>query len=253
MNHSSPSPLSTFWQRYFSKPATLAGALILLWGIPRFIIVLNANQTGQYHWVSLIFISMWLTPWIFLSGDGRKKAGLKRPSSFLWLIAGLVAGSLACLILFMVAQFLFGDSINNWFVYISSSYSNVPKAIGDTDRLIFFLIYAGIGILFSPVGEEFFYRGVIHECFALSLGDRKASWIDSAAFSITHLAHFGIVYEGEKWHFLPLAAFLWVILLFFTCLLFFYFRKKSGSILGAILAHAGFNVMMSYLIFYYLL
>lgn len=253
MNHPPPSPLSKFWQRYFSQPVILAGWLILVWGIPRFMVVLNANQTGQYHWVSLIFISMWFTPWIFLSKIGRKKAGLKRPSSFLWLFFGGLAGSLACLIMFLLAQYFFGNSINNWFVYISNSYSNIPEHLTAPDRMIFFLVYAGIGMVFSPIGEELFYRGVLHECFAHSIGNRKASWIDGAAFSLTHLAHFGIIYNLGKWHFLPLPSLLWVVLLFLTCLLFYYFRKKSDSILGAILAHAGFNLMMSYLIFYYLL
>jgi len=37
------------------------------------------------------------------------------------------------------------------------------------------------------------------------------------------------------------------------CQLFTYARIKSGSILGAIIAHAGFNLAMIYFIFYHIL
>jgi len=103
---------------------------------------------------------------------------------------------------------------------------------------------------FSPIGEELFYRAVIHQAFKGELGDRKAAVIDSAAFALTHLAHFGIVYAAGAWKFMPLPALLWVSAMFFTCLVFNRVRQESGSILGAILTHAGFNFGMGFLIFY---
>lgn len=253
MNIQAVTLLRPFWQKVVNSPFQLGGLLILLWGIPRFIVVLLANKTGQYQWVSLIFVSMWLSPWIFFTKAGRIKMGLSKPKSWPWVFAALIGGGLACLLMFLVAVLLFGDSISNWFVYISNSYSSVPAELSASDRMIFFVVFAGIGMLFSPIGEEFLYRGVIHECFAASMGNTKASFIDSAAFALTHLAHFGIVYELGNWRFLPIPSFIWVFMLFFTCLFFFFMRKKSGSILGAIVAHAAFNVMMSYLIFYHIL
>ena len=38
--------------------------------------------------------------------------------------------------------------------------------------------------------------------------------------------------------------------MFLTCLVFNQVRRESGSILGAILTHAGFNFAMGFLIFY---
>jgi len=120
----------------------------------------------------------------------------------MWLVYGLVLGALGCLIMYVTAVYLYGDSISNWFVYVANSYSNVPSELTRQDRLIYFIVYAVISMVFSPIGEELFYRGVVHHCFSLKWDHRIASIIDSAAFSITHLAHFGIVFNHGHWEFL---------------------------------------------------
>ena len=106
---------------------------------------------------------------------------------------------------------------------------------------------------FSPIGEEVFYRGLVHECFARSVGNRRAALVDSAAFAMVHVAHFGLVYSGQGWRFLPGPTLLWVTGLFITCLFFSVARAKSGSLVGAIVAHALFNLSMNYFIFYRIL
>jgi len=116
--------------------------------------------------------------------------------------------------------------------------------------MVYFLIYLFIIMTFSPIGEELFYRGVVHQAFREQLGEKRAAVIDSAAFALTHLAHFGIIYVAGAWKFLPLPALLWVTAMFFTCMVFNRVRQKSGTILGAILTHAGFNFAMGFLMFY---
>ena len=106
---------------------------------------------------------------------------------------------------------------------------------------------------FSPIGEELFYRGVVHACFATNNGEQKASIYDSLAFGLTHLAHFGIVYIAGAWSFLFIPALLWVIGMFFASRLFFVCKQKTQSILGAMICHAGFNITMIYFIFYHIL
>ena len=110
-----------------------------------------------------------------------------------------------------------------------------------------------MSMLFSPIGEELFYRGMIHGSFSRKYGDNKASHIDSLAFALTHLAHFGIVYVDGQWDFLLLPSLLWLIFMFFTSRLFHYCKKRTGSILGAIVSHAAFNGCMMYFIFYHIL
>ena len=155
--------------------------------------------------------------------------------------------------MFLMAKLLFAETVSNWFVYISNSYA-VPKAsLSESDRLIYFIIYAVIGMTFSPIGEELFYRGLVHGSFATDFGDRKASMLDSLAFALTHLAHFGIVYFSGHWSFLFFPALLWVFFMFIASRLFFFCKQKTGSILGAISSHAGYNLAMMYFIFYHIL
>ena len=232
------------WNRLFQHKWMLGIFLILLFGIPRFILVMNAGMTGQNQWVSIIFTLMFFTPLIFLKKEGRRDMGVRRASRPLWLLWAFLLGCGMCLFLFAFTRLIYGQEITNPFVYIASVTTTGDKS------LLYFLIYLVITMSFSPVGEELFYRGVIHQAFKVELGDRKAALIDSAAFALTHLAHFGIIYAAGAWKFLPLPAFIWVSAMFLTCLVFNRARQESGSILGAILCHAGFNFGMGFLIFY---
>lgn len=241
---------SAFTQLNFSWKLGLI--LVLIWGVPRFLIVLDANINGNYQYVSIIFLTMIILPFILLKRSGQKRIGLAIPTS-IWTIFAFLLGIIFCVIMYLTAIGKFDNTTQNWFVYISRSFSAVPQNIVDSDRIIYFAIYAVISMTFSPIGEELFYRGLVHECFNESWGNRWASIADSTAFSLTHLAHFGIVYIDGTWKLYFLPALMWIIFLFSLSLLFSWFRKKSSSIWGAVAAHAGYNLAMTYLIFYYVL
>ncbi|MBB4080851.1 hypothetical protein GGR28_003490 [Lewinella aquimaris] len=241
------------WSSLFGSAWAFGIVLIFAFGIPRFGLVLSANVTGQYGLVSLFFVAMWCTPWVFLTRSGRDRMEMKWPARPAWLLSGFVLGGGMCFLAYLVATLLYGDSVENWFVYISESYANVPSELAAPDRLVYFLIYAVVGMTFSPIGEEFFYRGVVHECIASQWTDTSAALVDSLAFSVTHLAHFGLLYTAGQWRFAWLPAAVWMGLLFLTCLLFFAVRRKAGSIFGAVACHAGFNLAMAYFIFFHVL
>ena len=241
------------WGRYGQFNIRMGIFLILLIGVPRFILVLDANATGSYQYTSLIFVVMWLLPFIFLNKSGRNAIGIKRSSRVSWLFIGFIMGMLACIPLFVLGYSLYGLDISNWFVYISNSYRGaLPGDLSET-RFVYFSIFAVISMIFSPIGEEFMYRGFIHQCFETKLGSKRASEIDSTAFALTHLAHFGIIFTGTEWIFDPIPAVLWVICMFWISRGFFFIKQKSGNIWGAVLTHAGFNLAMTYFIFYYIL
>jgi len=244
--------LKQYWQNLFPYNAQLGLAFILLLGIPRFIIVLKANQTGNYNQVSLIFLVMILLPFLLLTKKGRTQMGIRKPVSFTWLAVSFVLGGIFCIILFLISKYLFGNSIQNCFEYISRSYRVAKEGIQPTDKFVYFIIYAIIGMSFSPFGEEIFYRGLAHNALAFNFGENKASIADSLAFAFTHLAHFGIVYHNGHWEFLFFPSLIWLTGLFLAGRLFYYCRSKTGSIFGAVSAHAGFNLAMMYLIFYYI-
>jgi len=225
--------------------------LILIFGIPRFILVLEANASGSYGYVSVVFLLMWITPFIFLTKYGRREIGIKKPDDYSWLIYSFIAGFAFCAIMYLAATFFWGETLRNSFVYISKSYT-VPKEALESNRLMFFLMFSLVGMTFSPIGEELLYRGIVHGSFVSRFGERNASIFDSMAFALTHLAHFGIIYYLDKWYFLPLPALFWVLGMFIASQIFYICKQKTGSILGAITSHAGFNVAMMYFIFYHI-
>jgi hypothetical protein len=214
--------------------------------------VLEASQSGGYGSVSWIFVSMTIISIILLNRNGRKLIGLKKPENPRWLLWSLLLGVGFSAIVYAAGAVLYQGSSSNWFVYIGQSYP-IPGDSLENQKLIFFLVFCIIGMTFSPIGEELLYRGVIHEGFATKFNDNRASQLDSLAFALTHLAHFGIVYIDGTWQFLPLPAFLWVVLMFVASRIFYVSRVKTGSILGAIVSHAGFNIGMNYFIFYHIL
>jgi membrane protease YdiL (CAAX protease family) len=79
---------------------------------------------------------------------------------------------------------------------------------------------------------------------------RRAALLDAGAFAVTHLAHFGVVFVAGAWAFLPLPALFWVAAMFAASLVFHGFRRLTGSLAGAVVAHAGFNLAMNWVIFY---
>lgn len=246
----SKSALRPVW-RFLTYNWKFGLFLVLLLGIPRFILVMQANVSGGYGTVSFIFLAMWVIPFILLSKEGRRYIGIKKPVNYSWLLYSFFIGIGVCVLMYICADFLYGNAISNSFVYISKSYLVSPEML-ETNRFMFFVIFSLSGMTFSPIGEELFYRGVVHGSFVERFGETKASVFDSLAFALTHLAHFGIIFYLGKWSFLPVPALLWMLGMFVLSQLLFLCKQRSGSILGAIIGHAGYNVGMMYVIFYHI-
>jgi uncharacterized protein len=243
------SELRPFWSRLFTFNWTFGLSLILAVCIPRFWLVLTANVTGNYGFIGLIMVLSALTPFVFLSAYGRHQIGIVQPKSYQWLVVAFATGLIASLLLHFLGQWLYGNSYENWYQYIGRSY-NIPNGITPKQKATWFGIVAGTSMLFSPVGEEFFFRGIVHSSFEKAIGSAKASLVDSSAFALTHIAHFGLVFVNNRWAFLVLPTLIWVSAMFLLSLLFLFFKKRSGSIWGAVVCHAAFNLGMTYCIFY---
>lgn len=247
-NGSDPS-LYAFWNRLFSFNWKFSLVLVLLICIPRFFLVLRANEIGNYSAIGLIMFISALTPFVFLTRKGRSEAGIARTNKYAVLISALAAGLAFALLLHFTGMFIYGDTESNWYNYIGRSY-RIADNINEADKLMMFAVFAITGISFSPIGEEFFFRGIVHAGFANSLDENKASVIDSSLFALTHLAHFGIVFINNAWQFLFVPALIWVVSMYLVSRMFFFFKVKSGSIWGAVVCHAGFNLGMIGAIFY---
>ncbi|MEX2232535.1 MAG: CPBP family glutamic-type intramembrane protease [Cyclobacteriaceae bacterium] len=199
----------------------------------------------------MIMIISAIIPFIFLTRYGRQQIGIVKPTRYRWIVYSFIIGVLISTTIFALGYILYSNTYNNWYVYIGQSCS-IPPGLSEQDKLVYFLIFAVNGMTFSPIGEELFFRGIVHSSFAKNLGDTKASMVDGSAFALTHLAHFGIVYISGVWEFLFIPSILWVLAMFLTSIIFFQCRRRTGSILGAIICHAGFNLAMIYFIFYHL-
>lgn len=243
--------LKPFWNKYFKFDWKFGLLLLVIVCVPRFLLVLKANQTGNYGPIGAIMVLFAVIPFIFLSRYGRDKIGIRQTKKIGILILSIVSGLAASLILYFIGNELYGNSFANWYVYIANSY-NIPEVISADDKLILFMVMAGTGMVFSPIGEELFFRGIVHSSFANSFGDKKASIIDSFAFALVHISHFGLIFINQQWQLLAGPTVIWVFSMFCVSILFFLCRRKTGSILGAILCHAAFNLGMIYCIFYLL-
>lgn len=243
------SGLKLFWTRFFKPDWKFGLFLLLIICIPRFALVLNANETGNYSSIGVIMFISAIVPFVFLNKHGRKQIGLSKTNKLKSLVYALIGGLAFSFVLYLIGNYIYGNTYENWYEYIGKSY-NIPEGIAGQEKRIMFAIMAITGMTFSPVGEELFFRGIVHSSFANSIGDKKASIIDSLAFSLTHISHFGLVFINNKWSFYLLPALIWVLSMFLVSLLFFQMKRITGSIWGAVLCHSGFNLGMIYCIFY---
>lgn len=241
--------LRPVWIRFFNFNWKFGLFLILIICIPRFYLTLKANETGNYSSIGLIMIISALTPFIFLTKTGRKAIGICKPKNSGWFILAFVSGLIFSFLLFYLGQNLYGNSYENWYSYIGRSYA-IPEEINSKEKAIFFAIVALTGMVFSPIGEELFFRGMVQSAFSESIREEKSSIVGSSAFALTHIAHFGLVFNNDQWNYLPIPTFIWVVGMFVLSLMFLYFKKYSGSVLGAIICHSAFNLAMIYSIFY---
>lgn len=192
-----------------------------------------------------------ILPFIFLTKYGRKKIGINGTKKYHWLLLAFISGLIFSFLLHYLGKSLYGNRYENWYTYIGKSY-NIPTGMTQHDKTILFSVVALTSMTFSPVGEELFFRGIVHSAFAKSIGEKKASFVDSSAFAITHISHFGLVFINNQWRFLMAPALIWVVSMFLVSVLFFVFKRHAASILGAIICHAAFNLGMTYCIFYLL-
>lgn len=241
--------LRLFWNRYFKLDWKFGLFLLLIICIPRFVLVLKANETGNYSFIGVIMFISAIVPFVFLNKHGRKQIGISKTNKLKSLGYALFAGLVFSYLLYLIGNYLYGNTYENWYEYIGKSY-NIPHEITGQEKKIMFAIMAITGMTFSPIGEELFFRGIVHNSFANSLGDKKASFIDSLAFSLTHISHFGLVFINNNWDFYLLPALIWVLSTFLVSVLFFQMKRITGSIWGAIICHSGFNLGMIYCIFY---
>ena len=209
-----------------------------------------AAMFGPPSWRALFMvtcIAMAALPWLVLSRIGRRQVGLQRPRHPLWLPTGLALGALAASACFWLGATLYGAGPDNWFVSVSRNYRVVPTDGWSLLRL--HLTFTIAACLFSPIGEEIFFRGFLQKVLEDRHGRTRATLMEAALFALVHLCHHGILATSAGFQLQPVSGALWVAQMFLLSLMFAWLRRRSDSIVPAIGAHAAFNAAMNAYIF----
>jgi membrane protease YdiL (CAAX protease family) len=194
------------------------------------------------------FVLMALSPWLLLTRTGRQQIGLISASVTSVYFQAAITGALLALVIGALGTLLFGSSPQNWYVSVLASFSNSFDTRGKPTWLLF-LVFTAPAVLFSPIGEEIFFRGVLQKTLEGPLSLQVATRLECGAFAIVHLCHHGLHREGDAlalW--LPSGLF-WVALMYAAAHLFAHWRKRSGSVFPPIVSHMAFNGTMGAYIF----
>lgn len=239
--------LKPFWQRVFRSDFSFIIITFIVLGFIRFIGLANHG----INIVTLGFLIMWVLPIIFLSNQGRREIGIKRPGSWLWVLLSFIIGAIFAGIIYYIGYFLYGTSIENWGMTVVNEYLAAP---GGVIEPAVFIIVVFLSMLFSPIGEELYFRGIIHKVLDNKLSSYKlAGFWSSLAFAIIHIPHHDIFFADQSFVSILIPLTLWVVIMFLVSYLFIYAREKSDSILGAIFCHSGYILGMNLFVYFVLL
>ncbi len=194
------------------------------------------------------FVGMALAPLLLLDRTGWRQIGLAMPSGAAPVLRGLAAGAAAALACFGLAWLLAGAGADNPFVTIAASY----RATFDTSALgpvALYLAFTVPAVMFSPIGEEVFFRGLLQRALEQRYGAAASTAIECGAFGVVHLCHHGLAPGPGGVAPGALSALLWVGAMCAVGWLFAALRRRSGSLLPAVAAHAAFNMTMNGAIF----
>lgn len=227
--------------------ATVLGLGLLLAGLRAWAML------GPVAWRPLFLLHcvvMAALPWVLLDGAGRAACGLKRPRT--WRVLGPAAalGALAALSGMALGWALFANGPDHWFVSVANSFKAQPTPGFALWQL--HLMFTLPGMLFSPVGEEIFFRGLMQRTLENHWSSRAATAVEAVWFGAVHLIHHGIVLSAMGWSFRPLSGLLWFGLMVAVSLLFAALRRHGDSVLPAVVAHSAHNLAMNVCIFAWL-
>jgi membrane protease YdiL (CAAX protease family) len=244
------TPLSLWRPRLTADRAlALVLALALLFATMR-----GAGMLGPatLRWMlPASFVTMGLLPWLLLTPGGRRYIGLCAPTSWRVVAPAVLAGACTALACGAIGLLLFGYGPDNWFMTVATSYRRMMDT-STFSMLMLHLVFTLPALLFSPIGEEIFFRGILQRALEQRFSTRISTVLECAVFGLVHLLHHGLVFGATGLSIRPVSAALWVAAMCLTAALFATIRQRSGSLFPAMAAHAAFNAAMNGVIFAFL-
>ncbi len=241
--------LNRFSLKLFKQPWILIVVLYVILAIIRGFGVFGSENIRIL--IMIGFILMWFLPFIFYTKSGWKRIGLTKLKNPLWLLWGFLIGGAAALGVFGIGMLFTLNGKEHWFVSI------INQAMSPEMRELLpfasvFFITTVPSMIFSPIGEELFFRGMIHETTKEKTNEFHAKVTNSLAFATVHIMHYGFIIEGATIEYLFGSGSVWFLLMFGLSMLFSLCRQKSGNIFSAIIAHSSFNLIMCITTFFIL-
>lgn len=198
------------------------------------------------------FLLMWFLPWILLTKDVRRFIGLDWVYGLRWLVVSSLLGGLLALACYGLGVLLFGHSDAHWYQSVAASFFHDERVL-QLPRWELFWMFTIPAMLFSPIGEEIFFRGLIFHAVASRWGSLTGLIASGCMFAAVHLIHHGIYKTETGFEVLWFSGSIWFLLMFVTSLCFSWLRYKYNSLLPSMLGHACFNLVMNLTIFYLLI
>lgn len=236
-------------QRWPALPVGAVTLAALLFGA-FFVLRYVGTLGGLPGALALMCVGMAAIVLLLLNQSGRAQIGLQRATSLRWFPLAIMGGAAWALIAYLLGMALFGPTAEHWFVSVAQSYRAQPVA--GLSVLQLHLMLTTAAMLFSPIGEELFFRGYLQRTLEPRYGANGSTAIQSTLFGLVHVLHHGLIVSAAGLALLPGSATVWVLLMIGIALICSWLRRVSDSLYPAMLAHASFNAAMNTLIFAYL-
>jgi CAAX protease family protein len=234
--------LRPFWANLAAAPWIVGALLSVIAAVSRGALMLEPSR-GTGPWLPVYFLTLAATPFVFLTREGRRSIGLYARPGAKWALLAVVMGALAAVGVGALGSLLYGGSLDNWYVTVAETMLSDERlrAVPTSQLLVTLAVPAA---LFSPVGEEMFFRGVLHASVAVRAGHGVAAVVSAAAFGLMHVFHHGVSATPTGVHVRLVSGGIWVVLTFALSLLLISIRLRSKSMWSAVACHAAFNVTM---------
>jgi|JI10StandDraft_1071094.scaffolds.fasta_scaffold06408_2 membrane protease YdiL (CAAX protease family) len=238
------------WRKWIARCPTcglyLVALLAACFSLMRAVAVFGPPQLQVL--LPLSFTLMAITPWIVLSRFGRDQIGLRRARSISSYAKAVFAGVLLALVCGVMGSLLFEVGEQNWFVTIARNFGRSFDTGGKSTFLLF-AVFTVPSMIFSPIGEEFFFRALLQRSLEDFTSRSLATVCECSVFAIVHLCHHGLYRTSMGFSFWMPSSIIWAALMFLAGYLFAYFRNTSDSIFPAVVCHMAFNATMGVYIF----
>jgi len=240
--------LRPFWNQLAIPPWLLSLLVLAVLAAVRFYSAFGPPQARILFLLHILV--MWTLPFLFLPRQGRRDIGLCRHGiTPVALVLCSLAGVVGSLFVFWIGMALYGNSPDNWCVSIRDSFQ-LKHMLAVMSPAAAFAVIALLTMSFTPVGEEFLFRGLIQQSFTLRWNAVIATLVNGFAYGLLHLLHVhGLWHDAAGFHLRLVSGALMVLLLAGLGATFTLCRLWTGSLWCAVVAHAACNLAMISAIF----